>query len=89
MSEWNSTVNDPRLPKANLLKVEWHWWWFRDIYHKAQGKTPRHPWKLLFWLYSRMANASMLYVGPLMMVWRRLWLFGPARTYYPQFFNEQ
>jgi hypothetical protein len=76
--KWNDTVYDPRLPKANLIWIKWHWFWFRRIWDKALGRPPRVMWKSLFWLPTRYANAWAVYIGPLNIGWRRPWLAGPA-----------
>ena len=80
--KWDELIKDQRLPKADILKVSWHWWWFRHYFIKPlRGER--------FWLYSRTANAAVLYVGPIELVWRRPWLRGPAEAYYPQFFSRE
>ena len=76
---WNDPVYHPSLPKANLIWLRWHWFWFRNLRSKLRGEQPRLPWKLLFWLPHRYANAFGLYIGPVHIVWRRPWLAGPAR----------
>lgn len=76
--KWNDPIYDPRLPKANLIHIQWGWHWFRSIYDKALGRTPRFMWRSLFWLPHRYANAFGIYIGPVHIVWRRPWLAGPA-----------
>ena len=74
----NDFVYDPRLPKADLFWFRLHWFWFSNLWSKALGRRPRIPWKLLFWLPWRMANAWAVYAGPVEIGWRRPWLAGPA-----------
>lgn len=76
--KWNDPISDPRLPKADLIWFRWHWFWFRNLWSKLQGEQPRLPWKLMFWLPWRMANAWAVYIGPVQIGWRRPWLAGPA-----------
>jgi len=84
---WKNTVTHPGLPKAPLLKIRWHGFWFRSIWDRAMGRPPLWNWWPLCWLYTRCANAATLSIGPIHLLWRRSWLEGPAHIYHPELFT--
>lgn len=61
------TVNDPRLPKAQLIWCRWQWFWFRNRDYK--------------FMKTRGANFFECWIGPVNIGWRRPWLEGPARVH--------
>jgi len=87
MNDRYETIKDPRLPKTTLFWFQWHWFWFGDMWRAFRG-TGVWRVKELLWLKTRCANATTLYVGPLLIGWRSAWLVGPARTYHPEIFND-
>ena len=76
---YSETVKDSRLPKACLVGLQWHWWWFGNALHTMNNSRMRK--KSLFWMSTRGANFAQVWIGPLTILWRRPWLRGPAEVH--------
>ena len=79
------TVKYGRLPKAQMIWVKWHWWWFSHIWNDRL-LAPRL--RTRFAMTMRGANFWQAWIGPLHFGWRRPWLRGPAEQHLNQHYGD-
>lgn len=81
------TVDHPDLPLCVRLKVEWHWFWFRNLWYAVTG-SHRARWAGIWHMKTRGANYTQVWVGPVTVIRRAPWLAGPARQLHPELFSS-
>jgi len=93
----DSTITNPdvlaRLPHAGPLRVHWRWHWFRCLASDLRGNAGRKGaywrdlWRTLRLHRMRLANAEIIFIGPIEIVRPMPWLAGPARQLHPEAFQ--
>lgn len=80
-------IEHPGLPLCCRLKVEWHWYWFGWVWSAAFTR-PRGLVRSDWFMRTRGANFTQVWLGPISVIRRAPWLEGPARTLHPELFKQ-